>query len=393
MALHLEIGIDEILGRYRFPDRMRRELAMLVKGNLGKVLSATRVSLKRAALKTQERRLYSIFRTIEEIRESGYKVESPYSISGKHLEVVVKRWVGEGQSVGTIQTKLSHLKAFCHWMGKFDLVMSLYDYVSKGDLDGRTRKYVTTTDKSWDAHGIDAMTKIAEIEQEDGHVAIQLKLQAAFGLRIEESFSLPVARTIRELKRRDDGRMVVDKGTKGGREREVPVQLQIHVLTEALKYTNARTGSTTPEGYTIRRWRDHYNWVMRKHGITKGDLGITSHGLRHEWLQEYYKTLTGFDAPIKGGDERPDIEVHRAAMKVAIEAAGHSKPSKTGMYISTYTAMDKLKAPVVEIDDVRLALDETGGDKKAAAVKLGISRQRLYRILDAAGDRPAPAAS
>jgi hypothetical protein len=67
MALQLEIGVDEILSRYRFPDRMRRELAMLVKGNLGKVLSSTRVSLKKAALKTQERRLYSIFRTIEEV--------------------------------------------------------------------------------------------------------------------------------------------------------------------------------------------------------------------------------------------------------------------------------------------------------------------------------------
>jgi integrase len=355
MALQLEIGVDEILSRYRFPDRMRRELAMLVKGNLGKVLSSTRVSLKKAALKTQERRLYSIFRTIEEIRELGYKIESPYSLTGKHFEVVVKRWVKEEQSIGTMQTKLSHLKAFAHWMGKVSVVKSLYDYVPKEEL-GETRKYVTTTDKSWDANGIDALTKIAEIEKDDEHVAIQLKLQAAFGMRIEESFSLPVEKTIREMLKKRGGRIVVDKGTKGGRSREVPVQLQMHVLTAALKYANARTGSTTPDGYTIRRWREHYNWVMRKHGITKRGLGITSHGLRHEWLQAYYKTLTGFDAPIKGSDDRPDIETHREAMKEAIEAVGHSKPSKTGMYLSTYAAMDKLKAPVVKIDDVRRAL-------------------------------------
>ena len=53
--------------------------------------------------------------------------------------------------------------------------------------------------------------------------------------------------------------------------------------------------------------------------------------------------------------------------------------------------MDKLKAPVVGIEDVRRALEESGGDKKAAVAKLGISRQRLYRILEAAGDRPSPA--
>jgi len=93
--------------------------------------------------------------------------------------------------------------------------------------------------------------------------------------------------------------------------------------------------------------------------------------------------LTGVDPPIKGSDERADVEVHREAMKTAIEAVGHSRPEKAGMYMSTYAAMDKLKAPVVGIDDVRRALQETGGDKKAAAGKLGISRQRLYRILEA----------
>jgi integrase len=261
------------------------------------------------------------------------------------------------------------------------------DHVWVCAVCGGTRKYVTTTDKSWEAHGVDAMTKIAEVEQDDPHVAMQLKLQAAFGLRIEESFSLPIAKTIQLMLKNGDGRFIVDKGTKGGRPREVPVQLQMHVLTEALKYANPRTGSTTPGSFTIRTWRNHYNWVMRKHGITKAELGITSHGLRHGWLQEYYKTLTGVNAPIKGGDDRADIEVHREAMRTAIEAVGHSRPEKTGMYMSTYAAMEKLKAPVVTIGDVHRALKDTGGDKKAAAGKLGISRQRLYRILEAASAR------
>jgi integrase len=382
MALTLTVNVDEILSRYSLPTRMKAELKQLVKDNLSKALSSTRVSLKKTSLKTQERRLYTIFRTLEEIRESGYKIESPYSLAHKHLKVVVKRWVAEEQTIGTMQNKLSHLKAFSHWMGKFGLVKALYDYVPKEVLGG-TRKYVTTTDKSWQAHGVDAMAKIAEIGKEDPHVAIQLKLQAAFGLRIEESFSLPVAKTIQQMLKTGDGKIVVVKGTKGGRRREVPVQLQVHVLTEALKYANPRTGSTTPEDFTIRTWRNHYNWVMRKHGITRGDLGITSHGLRHEWLHTFYKTLTGCDAPIKGSDEQPDIETHRKALKAAIEAVGHSMPKKTGMYMSTRATMARLKAPAVGIDDVRRALEETGGDKKAAAAKLGISRQRLYRILEA----------
>jgi hypothetical protein len=33
---------------------------------------------------------------------------------------------------------------------------------------------------------------------------------------------------------------------------------------------------------------------------------------------------------------RADFEVHREAMKTAIEAVGHSRPKKTGMYMSTF---------------------------------------------------------
>jgi len=319
----------------------------------------------------------------------GFKIETPYSLSEKHLEAVVKHWVAQRQTAGTMENKLSHLRAFAEWIGKYKLVRSLFDYVSEEEVGGK-RKYVTTTDKSWEAHGISAQEKIAEIAETEPHVAIQLKLQAAFGLRIKESFSMPIARTIRKMLRDGGDRIAVERGTKGGRSRTVPLQFQSAVLVEALKYANTRTGSTTPSNYTSDTWRGHYGKVMRKHGIFKEGLGITSHGLRHAWLQELYKTLTGFDAPIKGGDERADIERHREAMKEAIEAAGHSKPEKTGMYISTFNAMDKLKAPVIGIDDVRRALEESGGNKKAAAENLGVSRQNLYRVLAAAGDHPAP---
>lgn len=385
MAMKLGIrNVDDLLKRYSFPQRMRDELAVLFKANMSKVLSRTRVSRKGASFKTQAHRLYTICRTIEEIRELGFKVESPYSLSGKHFDAVVKRWVDERKEVGTMQGKLSQLKAFTHWMGKFDLVRSLYDYVPKERLAemGLIRKYVATTDKSWEAHGVDPVTKIAEIAKTNVHVAIQLKLQAAFGLRIEESFTMPIAITIRKLLKSGNGKIEVIKGTKGGRPREVPVQLQLAVLEEALQYVNPRTGSTTPGHLTTEKWRDRYNKVMRKHGLYKKGLGVTSHGLRHEWLQALYKTLTGNDAPIKGGDERPAIEEHKAAMREVIEAAGHSMPNKSGMYLSSWTAMDQLKAPVVTFEDVHRAIGETGGNKKEAAARLGIARTKLYRILE-----------
>ncbi len=54
MALALTVEVDEILSRYSLPTRMKAELRPLVKGNLSKVLSATRVSLKKTATRKSE---------------------------------------------------------------------------------------------------------------------------------------------------------------------------------------------------------------------------------------------------------------------------------------------------------------------------------------------------
>jgi integrase len=388
MSILIELNFDKLVERYGLPRRMKDELKIVLEGNLSKIFSRTRMSQKNAGLKTQKRRLYTVFKTLKEVRAAGYKVESPYNLSGKHLEVIVRRWADAGQTAGTMETKLAHLGAFCEWMGKDGMVKSLYDYVPKEELvkTGRVRRYVAVEDKSWEAHGVNMMEKIAEIERDEPVVAIQLKLQAAFALRVEESFALPIAKTMRNIIRRGDGKMVVSECTKGGRDRLVPLQLQAHVLQEALPYANSRSGSTTPGEYSLERWKNHYYYVLRKHGITKDDLGITSHGLRHQWVQEFYKVLTGYEAPIKGGNARPSKDVHIAAMKAAIEAVGHSRVSKTGAYMSTFPTMDRLKTPVVGIDEVLAALDKTHGDKKAAAALLGITRAKLYRIRDANRD-------
>jgi integrase len=260
-------------------------------------------------------------------------------------------------------------------MGKRGVVKSLDDYVDRREA-GLVRSYVTTIDKSWVAAGVDAAAKIAEIAAEYPRVAVQLKLQAAFGLRIEESFSLKPAFALR-----NEDTLQITHGTKGGRERLVPTQLRLAVLEEAMTLVDPARGSTTPANYTIARWRGHYNFVLAKFGISKKGLGVTSHGLRHQWLQEYYETLTGVLAPVKGSAERAPLEEHRAALLSAVEAAGHSRPSKTGAYLSTHKAMEKKEARRVTKQEAEEALETSNGNKSRAAERLGISRLALYRAL------------
>jgi hypothetical protein len=205
---------------------------------------------------------------------------------------------------------------------------------------------------------------------------VQLKLQAAFGLRIEESFMLRPAEAARNPRM-----LAVTRGTKGGRPREVPIETKIGILEEAARLSNVLTGSTVPADRTLSQWRDWYYYVLEKHGVTKRGMGITSHGLRHEYLQTLYKETTGVEAPIKRAAERPDPQLHEEAMRRVVEAGGHSRLTKSGAYLSTFAMQDRMQRKLPTVDEARGALRAAAGNKSHAAKALGISRQALYRIL------------
>jgi integrase len=260
-------------------------------------------------------------------------------------------------------------------MGKFDLVATLGDYVDR-EAHNLVRSYVAERDKSWDGNGVDAAAKIEEIALTDPNVAIQLKLQAAFGLRVEESFLLRPTEAVR-----DEQFLNVTHGTKGGRARVVPLEFKTALLKEAAGLSNPFTGSTIPHGRTKKQWKERYYKVLKKHGVTQQGIGVTSHGLRHQYLQQMYKRLTGVAAPIKRSEERVDRDVHRAAIQQVVQAAGHSRANKANAYLSTHRAQTAKTKPTVSAEEAVKALETAGGNKSHAAGALGISRQSLYRLL------------
>ncbi|CAN7794634.1 integrase domain-containing protein [Paraburkholderia hospita] len=375
------LNVRAIVNSYGFGPEFRDAMLKLFDENVSRVHSTTRISNRALSIKTQEYRAAKLCKAFKELRDGGFALQTPWSLKHKHVQHLVDKWIAAGQSGGTIENKLTYLRAIAQWMGKTNLIGSLGEYADRDAL-GLKRSYVATEDKSWAAHGVDAVAKIDEIAQTCPYTAVQLKLQAAFGLRIEESFMLRPAEAARNPRL-----LAVTRGTKGGRPREVPIETKIGILVEAARLSNGQTGSTVPADRTLRQWRDWYYYVLEKHGVTRRGIGITSHGLRHEYLQTLYEETAGVPAPIKRADARPDPQLHEEAMRRVVEAAGHSRLTKSGAYLSTFAMQDRLKKALPTDEEVRVALKAAEGNKSHAAKALGISRQALYRILGASADR------
>ncbi len=264
-------------------------------------------------------------------------------------------------------------------MGRID------DYVVRPE--GYVRSYSAERDLSWEGNGIESDTKIAEIEVTDAHVAMQLRLEGAFGLRAKESWRMRAAFDVLP-----SGELLAHEGTKGGRPRRIPIEFawQYELLARAARMsaaTNPDKHSLIPSHYSQPKWRRHFYAVLEKHGITKKGEGVTAHGLRHQYLQQMYQRESGQAPAVKGGGPVFDVEAHREAMRKVVEAAGHSRATKANAYLSTYSKQLSIGRPEPTLEDVKEAIKAAEGNKAVAARKLGISRTKLYRILasDAAG--------
>jgi integrase len=370
------LNVRAVLRDYRLPADFKGALEDLLLRNVNRVHSQTRISAKPLSIKTQKYRTMAICKSFEELRQNGFALQSPYSLKQKHVQFLVTFWVDAKLTGGTIENKLTYLRALSDWMNKPNLVGTLADYVDREKHD-LVRSYVAQADKSWEGNAVDAEAKINEVAVTDKNVAVQLKLQAAFGLRVEESFLLRPAEAVR-----DDGLLSVTRGTKGGRDRLVPVEFKLAVLEEAAALSNPYSGSTIPHEYTKQQWREHYYHVLKKHGVTQAGIGVTSHGLRHQFLQQMYERITGVGAPIKLPAERVDREAHRAAMQRVVEAAGHSRATKANAYLSTHAALAVKKTSSLTREMALEAVATAGGVKSRAAAAMGISRQALYRLLE-----------
>lgn len=301
----------------------KHSLAQVLRENNGiKATDGTKSSHE-----TQEKRASVLYASFAELRELGYKLQDVRQLKGKHVEALCQSWRSRGLAASTLQNNLSTLRTFASWIGKTGMVEGASRYFQNGEA---SRSSINRTDKSWSAHGVNFEAKLAEIQALDERVAIQVELQEAFGLRNKEAVMLRPHLA-------DKGNyLAVSIGTKGGRDRTLPIVTarQREVLERAKAFAATRTASTADPRRSLKQALDRYTNTLRKAGLTKKVSGVTVYGLRHEYAQERYVVYAGEASPVRGGSlAEHDRGRDRAARLEVAEELGHSRESVSTHYL------------------------------------------------------------
>ena len=264
---------------------------------------------------TQADRQRSLNLAARQLREAGFRQMRATSLKGKHVETLLQRWRAEGLSAGTLKNRMAHLRWWAEKVGKAGILPA--DNTRLGIPE---RHYVTNESKAKELG--DGLHRII-----DPHVHMSLRLQAAFGLRREESIKF-------QPRYADRGDHIAIKGSwaKGGRDRQVPITTpeQRTVLDEAHRL--AELGSLIPANKTYIQQRHVYDGQCKAAGLSN------MHGLRHRYAQMRYEALTGWKAPaadgpsVDGLSPTRRVEDNHARQTISREL-GHERIQITATYL------------------------------------------------------------
>ena len=250
------------------------------------------------------------------LQELGFRRMQPRSLKPKHVNALVAHWQDQGISVGTLKNRLSALRWWAKKVNKPSIIANDNTVYGIGK-----REYVAKESK---ALKLDEK-KLSGIS--DPYANLSIRLQAAFGLRREESIKFNPSYAMQ-----DDHLRLKSSWTKGGRARTVPIrndeQRQLLEKVKAL----AKGGSLIPAKSNYVQQLHRYERQLRSVGMSK------LHGLRHAYAQQRYLELTGWKAPVAGGPASDSLTTDQRALDSKARAMiscelGHAREAISAVYL------------------------------------------------------------
>lgn len=369
------------LGQRKYPNDPKKQMAFYL-GNFVIMSGIGRLRPVSEATKTTIGD--TLFRAIDELKAECAVVRNLTEFRKVHAERLIKHWINKGQSAGTIQNKISILRRFYTYIGKETVIPKNSELKvwleEKGIQLPGPRSIVARESKAWDDNQVDVFEVVERIRQECEVTAKQLEMQFAFGLRTNESIQIIPTQS-------DRGDVLsVLRGTKGGMPREVRfdndeviARWQREVLEQAkLIAAGHPKGTLSIPGKSLAQSKSYFYYLVRKHGIRKDGLGVTAHGLRHQFAARRYRQITGHDTPVSGAapvEVNPEIKAVdlKASQEVSVQL-GHFRPSITRAYVGSFSMAAHERTKRIE-----MILEKTEGDDSfvQALRRAGIKRAWL----------------
>ena len=156
-----------------------------------------------------------------------------------------------------------------------------------------------------------------------------VELARELGLRSKEASLLDARAALAEASER--GAVTISDGTKGGREREVPItsEAQLGALARAAE-AQGDARAVIPPDQNWQTWREGELRDARE--VVQEHTGGGLHDLRAAYACERYEALTGHAAPCTGG-EILDRDRDAVARLAVAEELGHGRAEVTSEYV------------------------------------------------------------
>lgn len=271
---------------------------------------------KDGSFSTQKSRSERLQNVANILHDSGFRSMKAESLKPKHIQCLIDKWIAEERSPGTIKNYMSSLRWWAEKVNKPAIIAR-----DNSHYGIKERKFVTNTDKSQEMDN----SKLSEVK--DNYIKISLQLQAAFGLRREESIKFMPSFA-------DKGCHILLKSTwtKGGKERTVEIRTEEQRKVLDLAHTLAGKGSLIPRNRNYIQQMKIYEGHTSKAGFSK------LHGLRHKFAQNLYFEITGLKAPVCGGPKSKQLtilekKIDKEARLYISKQLGHEREQITAIYL------------------------------------------------------------
>ncbi|GAB1654433.1 integrase [Mannheimia haemolytica] len=269
---------------------------------------------------TQAEREKVLKMAMEELSHSQFKIHDCTQLKGKHIRFLVENWKNQALSTGTLKNRMSHLRWLAEKIGNPRIVEranSSYGIDNRKYVDNHTNKAKTLSESDLEALN-------------DEFIRYSLRLQQEFGLRREESMKFQPKFADRETEI-----VLRDSWTKGGRARAIPIRTesQRELLNQIHAFCRLNhTKSLIPRERTYYQQLKSYEYYTASVGLHK------NHGLRHEYAQQRYRELTGWECPKCGGKSsrmlsESEKQVDLMARLQISQELGHNREEITAVYL------------------------------------------------------------